>query len=310
MTLDTIFDVHLIARIDPLWFWGIFLSLCLFNLGFIVKFYKAILKARTLEDTPTAKIRSASQGYCELQGFQICLHNHPLTAPLSKLPCTWYKYQIEYYQDDRWMVIENQCSEGLFVLDDGTGICFVDPFGADVTTPEAKTWRGYKRYPAGLPKGFFAMIFGNTGPYRYTEWRMVDNMPLYAIGNFFTFSKQHFTTQHPTRQVSEFIQRWQQRTHHLFTGQTRKTITEQDIDHALELATQYMQKYADSKISEPFFNILTNVALDSRHPYVLSGFDPKKVIFNYKFDAFLWYLAFVITTSFTAWFTGIRLGMP
>ncbi len=51
--------------------------------------------ARTIQDIPTAKARSAHQGYVELEGVGRLMDGAPIIAPLSGLPCVWYRYRIE-----------------------------------------------------------------------------------------------------------------------------------------------------------------------------------------------------------------------
>src|SRR5690606_9806630 len=53
--------------------------------------------ARTIEDTPTSKIRSAAQGYVELSGTASST-GETIAAPLSGTPCLWYRYTIERYE--------------------------------------------------------------------------------------------------------------------------------------------------------------------------------------------------------------------
>src|SRR5690606_23767286 len=146
-------DVSTIRLIDEHYFWLLIGGLSISCLYFLYSFYRAIVKARTMEDTPTAKIRSAPQGYIEIEGMQRLGPEGLVHAPLSKTPCLWYRYSIEYFSDKRWVTIEQGASSQLFLLDDGTGQCLVDPFGANVTTPEAQGWRGRKRYPQGAPRG-------------------------------------------------------------------------------------------------------------------------------------------------------------
>ncbi|HRE32704.1 MAG TPA: GIDE domain-containing protein, partial [Candidatus Berkiella sp.] len=99
-------------------------------------------------------------------------------------PCTWYRYTIEFYDNTAWRMIENGDSTGLFLLQDETGICVVDPKGADITTASVDHWLGYNRYPQGKPTSWLGRLFNSFGKYRYTEWTMHEEMPLYAIGNF------------------------------------------------------------------------------------------------------------------------------
>src|SRR6266542_4039224 len=52
-------------------------------------------RMRQIEDIPTSKIASAAQGYVELLGRSVPIPDCPVLAPLSQLPCCWYRYTIE-----------------------------------------------------------------------------------------------------------------------------------------------------------------------------------------------------------------------
>ena len=152
-----------------------------------------------IEDIPTAKIRSAAQGYVELKGTQKNLKHSPTIAPLSKIPSTWYRYKIEYLKKDRLFPIEQGESNELFILADDTGECIINPEGAQITTPTFDVWRGFSKYPNGKPKNILMRIIYSLGRFRYQEWRMEPGMNLYATGNFIT--KPHPKDPHRTINV-------------------------------------------------------------------------------------------------------------
>ena len=146
--------------------------------------------ARLIEDTPTSRVRSAAQGYVELVGTGRSMPGAPVIAPLSRQPCTWWRYSVERRTRDskgrhRWRVVSRGSSDALFLLDDETGRCIVDPDGAEVLPTATNTWYGSTPLPeAGPPaqRGFR----GLGSDYRYRESRMHDGDPLYAIGWFRT----------------------------------------------------------------------------------------------------------------------------
>jgi hypothetical protein len=127
-------------------------------------------RARAFDDTPTSKVASAAQGYAELQGQGRPLAGTPLLAALSHLPCLWYRYRIERRRDNKWEHEESGESEVSFILDDGSGICVIDPEGAEVLPVHKDTW--------------------TQGDHRHTEWRLLENEPLYALGEFHTVGSQ------------------------------------------------------------------------------------------------------------------------
>lgn len=71
-------------------------------------------RAWRLADTPIARIRPAPQGYVELYGRARLLPGPPILAPLSSLPCAWYRYQIEERSSGgRWWLVESGDSDNL-----------------------------------------------------------------------------------------------------------------------------------------------------------------------------------------------------
>ena len=50
-----------------------------------------LIRKRVLQDIPTALIRSASQGYVELQGYAELMEGDAITAPLSSRTCIWHR---------------------------------------------------------------------------------------------------------------------------------------------------------------------------------------------------------------------------
>ena len=83
--------------------------------------------------TPTSKIASAAQGYVELVGRA---RPHPggvLRGRYSLIPCVWHQYTIEQKErDGKWHQIESGRSDDSFLLDDGSGLCLIDPENAEV----------------------------------------------------------------------------------------------------------------------------------------------------------------------------------
>lgn len=176
------------AEPQPFWFiWGLAILVCLVLLTMGLR---SLYRARMIADMPTAKIRSAAQGYVELEGRARMMPGEPVQAPLSGVSCAWYSYKIEKRErdgdgDESWRTLEKGTSEAIFHLDDGTGCCVVDPDGADVIPSVRLCWRGHAFKPGGAPReaGFWGRLL-STGPYRYTECRIRDNDPLYAVGMF------------------------------------------------------------------------------------------------------------------------------
>lgn len=154
---------------------------------------RALSRARVIEDTPTAKVRSAPQGYVELWGVGRQMDGPPMIAPLSGLPCVWYRYRIEEQQaferrgrtETRWVTVEQGQSDDLFWLEDATGRVVVDPEGAEVTPKAQDVWysaggRTLRNEPAFIAAYFLRRP--GVAPHRFTEERLGERQGVYALG--------------------------------------------------------------------------------------------------------------------------------
>ena len=167
--MDQLF--HDIAAAPPGEFWFATGALALAALATLIATFVFVKRARLITDTPTAKIRSAPQGYVELCGYGKMLDGPPIHAPLTHAPCVWWWYKIEERRTShsngkrttRWVTIDQGRSDALFLLVDDTGECIVDPEAAKVIPEIRHRWHGSTRRPSGGPKsgGFENMSRGN-----------------------------------------------------------------------------------------------------------------------------------------------------
>jgi len=180
-----------IAGLETQEFWIFLGSVSLGGIAALRAGYRALAHKRLIEDTPTALLRSAAQGSIEIAGIARLFDGERITAPLTGRECCWYRYSIERRQRDgkgrtRWTQVEKGVSPHLFMLDDGTGTCAVDPDGADVIPSIRNAWRGNSRIPPRLTArpGWFMRLHGHE--YRYTEELLEIGKPLYALGFLLT----------------------------------------------------------------------------------------------------------------------------
>ena len=164
----------------PIWFfWELMAFLTGFSLNAFYRLFRWFQYARLIENVPTAKIRSAAQGYVELSGIAKLMDGPIIVSPLTGKTCVWYSYIIEEKADtsrteghfnSAWQIVEQGKSEELFLLKDETGHCVIDPDDADVVFSHSKMW--HKRH---------------VNPHRrYSEQLIRVGNPLYAIGFFKT----------------------------------------------------------------------------------------------------------------------------
>lgn len=84
-----------------------------------------------MSEIPVATIASAAQGYVELFGTSKSL---TLTrSPIRGVECVWFRLWI-YARDTNymWRLADYRISEQLFELQDDSGVCRIDPGGAEV----------------------------------------------------------------------------------------------------------------------------------------------------------------------------------
>src|SRR5579872_4783686 len=178
--------------LDPQWilglstehFWLVTLGVWVVSLAGIVCSFYFFRQLRLVEDTPQSLIRSAAQGYVQLQGSCKLMPGEPIIAPLTRQPCAWWSYRIESHAGGKsqyWNLIRSEISGELFLIEDETGQCVVDPDHAEIFPSVTQTWYGNSEMPEGGPG-----MSDLGGLYRYVEQRIHADDPLYAIGFFHT----------------------------------------------------------------------------------------------------------------------------
>lgn len=144
--------------------------------------WRKLQQLRLIEGTPLSRCRSAAQGYVALSGSQKTVPGHRCAGPMTGKSCTWWRYTVEQRSgakgDKEWKTINDASSSLPFLVDDGTGQVMIAPEGAKVTFSSFDRWRGDAPWPAHLPDTNFL-----SGEYRYTEMRMSEGDPIFAIGD-------------------------------------------------------------------------------------------------------------------------------
>jgi hypothetical protein len=138
----------------------------------LISWVVVLRRMRAFTDTPTSVIASAAQGYVELRGRGKRLDGLPLLTPLTNLPCLWYRYHVERRRGDKWVMESRDESDASFVIDDGSGVCVVDPVGAEILPARCDKWQ--------------------QGDYRYSQWLILEQEAIYVIGGFRTQGARDF----------------------------------------------------------------------------------------------------------------------
>lgn len=308
-------DILLNMPPDHFWIWAISFGV-LAAVGFGVTFI-FFYRARIIEDTPTSKIRSAAQGYVELEGMAKSFNGKPINAKLSQTPCLWYKYKIEKYvggKNDKWRTVEEGQSRDFFLIKDNTGHCLIDPTGARVTTIYKGKWVGNSKFPVpgSSPKKnspLLKLTFISGTTYRYTEERLHENDLLYALGNFKTFTSPN---QIPTlnEEVRQYLNKLKQDPAKLqrhFDKNGDGKIDIQEWDEARQVVIQHVKAKYQSEVDAGIH--LMQKPNERRHPYLLSAFPQDDLVQKYKRYSTLGLVGFFLSGAICTYMIAVRLSV-
>ena len=233
-------------------------------------------RAWRLADTPIARIRSAPQGYIELYGRAALLPGPPILAPLSYLPCAWYRYRVEERSEGgRWQRVDAGDSDSLFALDDGAGRCVIDPEGADFIKTRQDLWYGS---PSGARTH---ALWGIGAAYRYTEQRILPGEELHVIGQFRTVGglREAPDTQ---REVADLLERWKRDPQRmaLFDRNSNGRIDPEEWEAARQAAYRQVRREQLQRATDPEVHLLADPG-DPDRPYVIAAFREERRLIRY-----------------------------
>jgi hypothetical protein len=284
-----------LAAADPGHFWLWTLAALALALGAFVYAFHALHRARLIENTPTSRIRSAAQGYVELEGVAQLLPGPVIISPLSAAHCCWWKYRIQKRErsgnKERWRTIDSATSEELFLLDDGSGDCIVDPAGAKVYPSLRRQWRGNSRRPQRIPDKTSWLQFGD---FRYEEELIQIGMPLHALGWFRTQSGAHAFDERAD--VTELLREWKADQAELlarYDADGDGRIDEQEWEAARSAALEQVRRQHLARSVDPDVHVLSRPR--DRRPFVLSTLPQAKLAGRYRGKAVIGLSLFLIS---------------
>jgi hypothetical protein len=272
---------------------------------------------RIINDTPTSRIRSAHQGYVELEGTGRLMQGTPIVSPLTKMQCLWYSYKIERRVSGRrdhslqktdWEKVESGVSDNLFLLDDDTGICVVDPEGATIKPSFSKSWFGSSHYPKAVYASS-GSIFLSSGDYRYTEKRIGVGEELYLLGFFKTVGGRNDKLD-KSAEVRELLASWKKRSEMLlarFDHNNDGEIDLQEWETARNAAEQDVEKSFSERLVQPEVHIISKPQ-DSSRPYVISVDSQDTISQKYRWYSVGTMLGFFLSGIAAVWVIGVRFG--
>ncbi len=274
--------------------------------------FRWLSRARLIEDIPTSRIRSAAQGYVELEGIGELLPGEPILSPLTQTPCAWYRCKVEQRttlgDKRRWRTVRTYLSDGLFVLRDGSGECVVDPEGAAVIPGDKRVWYGDAALPLREPlhAGRWTALAAG-GDYRYTEERLLPGAPLYALGWFRTVggANEAFDTR---TEVRELLATWKRdpATLDAFDRNADGRIDQDEWEEAREVAVREVRLRQRKRALQPGIHTLSKP--QGGETFLLSARSQAQMSGRWRWLAIVALATFFGAVGAAAWAIAVRLG--
>lgn len=220
---------------------------------------------RAIADTPTSRIGSAAQGFVELSGVGKALPGLSIVSPARQLPCLWYRFKAYEYRNNDWVEIESGESDSEFLLDDGTGLCLLRPYAAEMVTDRKDSYR--------------------QGDIKYVEETLLAGERLYALGGFVSRGGSR-THDDQRAQLDEVLTEWKQDGADLRrrfdldgSGEIEPSEWRLALDAAEEEATRRIQESR----AQPAVHSLD--APGHGKPYLIANFQPERLARRYRYWA-------------------------
>lgn len=243
---------------------------------------QAFWRLRTISDTATSRVHSASQGYLELAGLARAIREET-RGPLTGLPCLWYRYLVEERRgsgkNEHWVKIDGGDYPEPFSLDDGTARCIVEPSGAFLRLRRSDRWRGSHRNPDGRSSGTWL----STGRYRFTEERIQDGDPLYILGSLETPSRGSAEREQLKRAL---LKVWKQDPARMARFD-RNGDGQIDLDEWEQARTEAETLAAKSELRQSALPVDPRIrdTGDSRQPFVISTYTEEELASGLRWQA-------------------------
>lgn len=304
-----------ITRLPEDEFWLYFIAACIASLVSLYFYFRYLWRYRIMQDTPTALIRSASQGYNEFSGVAKMLPGEPIIAPLTKHECVWYQYKVEEKQSHyvrghsrtSWCLYESGVSDGIFALHGRTGKAMVNPDDAEVIYSVSDTWYGSTPYPSAGPRGFSSGVFAMGKRYRYSEKRIHENEDLYVLGDFRSFRETQLPSQDEALTV--ILRTWKSNPDVLLNrfdknrdGHIDGVEWEKAVIIAKKQLTNIPERPGDKQIDH-----LIEKPTSSRKPFLISTKDETKLIASFQYKSWGALLLFFVLGTLAVWMVNVRV---
>lgn len=238
----------------------------------LLAWLSALHRKRLIVGTPTSRITSAAQGYVELLG-RAYPEGAPILGKCSLLPCLWYRYKVEKKNHkNEWRTVSSGESAAPFRLDDGSGMCVIDPAGAEIIARHKDTWQ--------------------VGNERYTEWKLLEMDEVYVLGEFRTVGGSSVSLNHDDM-VKQVLYEWKLDNAGLLKRFDLDGDDFLDMDEWL-LARQAAKREARKRLNEARAEPDTHFMLQPHDGrlYLISNLPPEKLARRYALWTWLHLLIF------------------
>ena len=291
---------------DDLLFWLLTLAVAVVTGG--VAAMRSLRFARLIEDTPTSRVRSAAQGYVELDGRAAPLPGTSNLAPLTQRPCVWWSYRVAKkvesgsakHRRQSWQTVASGRSSIPFVLDDGTGQCIVKPEGAEIVVTESTTWYGDTPWPTSTAgKGGANAWLSSSRDYRYHEERIYEHERVYALGDF--RSSRADAEGDLQAQQAALLSEWKQDQASLlerFDADGDGRIDLHEWEQAREAAKRTVY---ERRAQQPAREVRHVLCKPDGQLFLLAALPPGDLVRRYRRRALLWFVGFVVAVYAFGW---------
>lgn len=283
-----------LTGLDPGFYLVLWAGSAILTAVFLFLGFRTLIRARIIAHTPTARLRSAAQGFNEIEGTGLAVDEHPLYSPLSFTPCLWFEMSIERLESSgknrRWVTVERRRSDAVFRVDDDTGEAFVDPDHARVIPHSRRRWRERGGRPS-WSTGSFAGFGGDT--HRYTENLLLPDHPLYVLGWLETRGHGNIgggTSDAVEQRRLDLLREWKadETARQRFDLDGDGEISEREWSWAMRLARAQARKevgQADRERATANNVVHLMRRPDNGDPYIISGLPQEKLVRRKTFKA-------------------------
>lgn len=305
--MDIITWIHGASVTD---FWLLVTALIIVCLICLVQGFLYLIRKRTIEDTPTSRVRSAAQGYVELDGRCELMDGPPILSPLTGRECVWYEYSIQERRRSgrrhRWITTASGRSSDLFLLVEATGQCVIDPEGARVTASASQSWYGDSRDSQPGITGRRWLSLGSR--YKFKEAWLQPGDPLYAIGLFETVGGNAGGLD-KNALMRHILREWKQDADRLLQQYDTNSDGEIGIEEweAVRASAwkEVQRHHAELKQAQPVHMLAATH--DRRRPFLLSAVPQFDLVGRYQFFMLCLFSGALLTAAAASWLATTRL---